>query len=521
MLQFFITTILFIFIFLNNKYKNILFILIFFFICFNIIYKINFFNFFRLFFLDWYNILFILILLTIRILIIYYSRWYFFFEPKKKIFIYYLVIFIFFIFFFFSFNIIIFILLRWERIRIISYLLINWWNRRNDARVSRQQAVIYNRVGDFFIYFFIFILLNYYFNLNRLNYFNLLIFIFFFISIVSKSSLFLFHPWLPNAIERPTPVSSLLHSSTIVVARVFLFIRFNEIFNIHMINVIRFFRRITIVYRRICSLRQFDLKKIIAYSTTSQLRFIIIIVSFLRSFYRILFLIFHAFFKSLLFLISRLFIHESNRIQYINKINLFNNKISSLIYMFSVISLIGIPFFSRFFSKDLILENIWRELINCFFIFIFFLRCRFTISYCFKLINFKYFFSNKLFSISFFRKNVLWIYVLSILLFINSFFFFINIFNENYLSFNIKLLILILFFVGFFIFFFFKKKNNFVVFYNPLFHRIFFFFFIKINKSIIIIEYKWLEFRLSFLKLPLFFRFKIVLLLLFLFFILF
>ena len=147
-----------------------------------------------------------------------------------------------------------------------------------------------------------------------------------------------------------TLVSSLLHPSIIVVAKIFLYIRFINLFNSSVINFFCLIGRLNIIYRGV----------------------IILIVNFLRSFYRILFLIFHAFFKSLLFLISGLFIHESNRNQNISKINVFNSKLSSYSFIVSLLSLIRIPFISRFFSKDLILENIWREFINCFIIFIFF-----------------------------------------------------------------------------------------------------------------------------------------------------
>lgn len=508
MIQLLIVLLYFSFLFILNKNYKRIFFLLFFITTYNIVYFKTY-NLFRQFIVfDWYNFCFIIILLLIGGFILFYSTWYFLNEPKKILFFYFLILFIFFIFLFFSFNSIIFILLRWERIGIISYFLINWWSGRLEARVSGQQAVIYNRIGDFFIYIFIFFILNLNLNITRNSKFVIFILLLFIISIISKSSLFLFHPWLPNAIEGPTPVSSLLHSSTIVVARVFLYIRFSLIINSFTLRFIRLIRGLTILYGGICSVRQTDIKKIIAYSTTSQLGFIIIIVSFIRSYFGILFLIFHAFFKSLIFIISRLFIHESNRVQNLNKIIKFNSKISSIVFLFSVMALIGFPFISRYFSKDLMLENIWREVLNCFFIVIFFFRCCFTISYCFKLIDFKLNFLSKINSIDKIRLNISWSISLVIFLFINVFFFNFIFSHESYLNIYIKFIMVLIFFFRYIIFFYKKLFNNYL-FYNSLFHR----FFINLNnillKILILLEFKWLEFRLINIKFSIYHRFKI------------
>jgi len=519
MFLFIIIFLIFLIFLINNKNKifNIFLIIILILIQNNYIFKgFNIFFFFFNFKFDWYNLIFLNILIIIRILIIFYSEWYFISEKRKKIFISYLVIFIFFIFIFVSFNSLLWILTRWERIGILSYILINWWKRRNEARIRGQQAVLYNRVGDFFIYLFFIILLNNFSYFNRKRYFYYLFFFIITISILSKSSLFFFHPWLPNAIERPTPVSSLLHSSTIVVARVFLFIRLNYYFNENLIIYLIIIRRITILYRRFCSLGNFDMKKMIAYSTTSQLRFIIIIISLIRSFYGIIFLVFHAFFKSLLFLLSRLFIHESNREQNKYKINIRNSSLSISIYIFSLLGLIGIPFISRYFAKDLILENIWRETLNSLIIIIFFFRCCVTISYSIKL----YFLNNKkinlkIISLNFLRKNTIWICYLSFFVIINRVFFIYRYFSEINLYKEIKIIILLIFIIRLVLYYFNYFLKN-MLFYNLLKHRKI----IIVNKSLqqflIVLEFKWLEvWSVKRLSLHIFYRFKNLIILLF------
>nr|UUK33596.1 NADH dehydrogenase subunit 5 [Didemnum perlucidum] len=506
MFQFLLT--FFLFMFINSIYKKYYFFLMFLLIMYNMFMNYTYTFFYNLFFFDWYNLMFMLILLLIGMLIMYYSKWYFVDEPKKLIFYLYMGLFMFFMFLFFSFNSVLCMLVGWEGIGMMSYLLINWWCGRSEAGVAGQQAVMYNRIGDFFIYLFIFVCFNNMFLFNWKNYGMYFIMMFFMISMMSKSSLFFFHPWLPNAMEGPTPVSSLLHSSTMVVAGVFLYIRFINMFNDNLINLMGTIGGLTMLYGGICSLGSSDFKKIIAYSTTSQLGFMILIVSFLGSFYGMIFLIYHAFFKSLLFLMSGLFIHESNGFQFMNKMNMLNSKMSSVMYTFSVMSLMGFPFFSGFFSKDLMLENIWGEVFNCFLIMIFVFGCSFTIAYCFKLMKINTNFSPKIINMLE-NKNLFIFLFISMMLIMNSNFFFVFIFKESYLSFYTKMMMLIIFFIGYFLF---MKKNNFinVVMYNPLVHRFVMLGLLNFLKKAILMEYKLFEMRVLVKNLPIFYGFKIL-----------
>lgn len=499
-------------IFIN--WKNIYF---FFFI------KNNFFS----FFFDTFSMYFFFLLLYVRRIIIIYSFWYITNEPHQKSFIFYIFFFIFFIFILTNSGNLLLLLVRWERVRVISFFLIRWWFGRSEATICSSQAIYYNRFGDFFfILSILFISLRPFFILNS-NTINNFIFFFISIAIISKSSQIFMHPWLPNAIERPTPVSSLLHSSTIVVARVYLLIRLQRISPLLFVCLPPILRRITILFIRICSSFQTDIKKIIAYSTSSQLRFIIFTVFYISSYIRFFLIFTHAFFKSLLFLVSRLLIHSDNDDQENTRIN--SRSTSSLsIYAFiiSAMSLIRIPFFSRFFSKDLILENIWSGVTNILIILIFILRCIFTAIYSISLILVKLSFNkNKLISIEKINKIFFWIPIILVgrVFYRNFFFFFFDIWNELILNIKIFYIPVFILIIRFFFFFFIKKNIDarvykFTFFYNPLIHSFFSKTWLLFSYNFLLLDYFFFEYLIFFKKINIFFinklqvvkRFKII-----------
>lgn len=248
---------------------------------------------------------------------------------------------------------------------------------------------MYNRVRDFGLYIAILVIFilrgQQEFNFRT---YNIIISVRLLIRIIAKSAQFLFHPWLPNAIERPTPVSSLLHSSTIVMARVFLLIRVTDTMCLFIIETVFLIGSLTIVYGSICALFQSDMKKTIAYSTTSQLGFImstlrmgIAILSFIH-------LCLHAFFKSVIFMSSRYIIHDSANNQDYRRIgkNIINAKIATVSIVMRSLSLAGFPFFAGFASKDLILENLIRRVLNRLCIILIFFSCILTVGYSTRLI---------------------------------------------------------------------------------------------------------------------------------------
>ena len=342
-----------------------------------------------IFTIDFYSVSFFMLRYLVLWSILLFSLSYIREEPRLKKFLFFIVLFITFIFCLTSCTNLLFILVRWERVRILSFLLISWWPRRSEASTSALQAVIYNRVRDFRLYIAILVI----FILGGQQEFNFRVFNIFIslrllVRIVAKSAQFLFHPWLPNAIERPTPVSSLLHSSTIVIARVFLLIRVTETIGIFIIELIFFIRSLTILYRSVCALFQSDIKKTIAYSTTSQLRFIISTLRIRIAILSFIHLCLHAFFKSVIFMSSRYIIHDSANNQDYRRIrkNIINAKIATVSIVIRSLSLAGFPFFARFASKDLILENLIRRALNRTCIIIIFFSCILTVRYSTRLI---------------------------------------------------------------------------------------------------------------------------------------
>jgi proton-translocating NADH-quinone oxidoreductase chain L len=313
----------------------------------------------------------------------------------------------------------------WEGIGICSYLLINFWHTRREANSSAIKAVIINRIGDgallislalsYFLfnslnYFTIFTILPYYLSTFSFNAFDFIFFfqnefylkiygfIFFLIlGSLCKSAQFIFHTWLPDAMEGPTPVSALIHAATMVTAGIFLIIRFSPIIELFIFFkfVLGFFGAFTAFFAGTCGLFQFDIKKIIAYSTCSQLGYMLFACSI--SAYNLAFfhLLSHAFFKALLFLGAGSVIHAIGGEQDIRKMGSLGNfiPITYLGLFCGSLSLIGFPFLSGFFSKDLILETaLCNTTISSFYFIIFIYLALFcTLLYSFRLLFYVFF----------------------------------------------------------------------------------------------------------------------------------
>jgi NADH-ubiquinone oxidoreductase chain 5 len=180
---------------------------------------------------------------------------------------------------------------------------------------------------------------------------------------------------LPLAIAAPTPVSSLVHSSTLVTAGVYLIIRFNEIFlRFFFFDYLMVLSCLTMFIAGFNAIFEFDLKKIIAFSTLSQISFIFIILCLGKVEICFFYLLIHALFKSIIFLRAGVLILNINNNQDIRKIGGLVNYLPfcSLIFIFTLISLCGFPFFCSFYSKDLIFEYFLIVDLNFFFFFFFF-----------------------------------------------------------------------------------------------------------------------------------------------------
>nr|YP_010338848.1 NADH dehydrogenase subunit 5 [Neorhodella cyanea]UNJ18798.1 NADH dehydrogenase subunit 5 [Neorhodella cyanea] len=332
------------------------------------------------FIFDPVSVFLIAIVNTISTLIHFYSISYIEKDPHKIRFLAYLSIFSFFMILLGASNNLLQLFIGWEGVGLASYLLINFWYTRLNANKSAIKALIINRIGDFslllgiFTIFYIFRSLNFFVIFSITPYFKTAFFYFFyklysslnlivfllFIGACSKSAQFGFHTWLKDAMEGPTPVSALLHSSTMVVAGVFLLIRFSPLLENASISlsIIVLFGAFTSIFAATSGIFQNDLKKIIAFSTCSQLGYMFFscgISNYELSFFH---LFNHSWFKALLFLSAGVIIHSLNNEQDIRKMGGFV-QLLPLTYALMLIgsfSLVGFPFLSGFFSKDFIIE---------------------------------------------------------------------------------------------------------------------------------------------------------------------
>ena len=268
----------------------------------------------------------------------------------------------------------------WEGVGLCSYFLIGFWYKKETANAAAIKAFLVNRVGDFGFALGIFLIFYFFGTVNYTEVFNQipqlidkkiiflgvscnsidLICLLLFIGAMGKSAQIFLHTWLPDAMEGPTPVSALIHAATMVTAGVFLVVRCSPIFeySILALNIITVVGMSTAFFAATIALVQTDIKKIIAYSTCSQLGYMFFAAGVGAYNVAMFHLFTHAFFKALLFLGSGSVIHAFNDEQNINKMGSVWKKLpyTWLMMIIGTLALTGFPLLSGFFSKDAIIE---------------------------------------------------------------------------------------------------------------------------------------------------------------------
>ena len=321
-----------------------------------------------------------IIITFISSLVHFYSTEYMSHDPHLPRFMSYLSLFTFFMLILVTADNYIQMFVGWEGVGLCSYLLINFWFTRIQANKAAIKAMLMNRIGDFSLLIGIFLIfvsyksvdyatvssLTPFFYNKSVSFLNneikllFLINLFLFLGAVGKSAQLGLHTWLPDAMEGPTPVSALIHAATMVTAGVFLIVRSSFLyeFDSDMLEYVSIIGSITAFFASTTGLLQNDLKKVIAYSTCSQLGYMIFacgLSNYQAGFFH---LINHAFFKALLFLGAGSVIHAVLDEQDMRKMGGLKSTLPFTYSMMTIgsLALIGFPFLSGFYSKDLILE---------------------------------------------------------------------------------------------------------------------------------------------------------------------
>nr|AFC77903.1 NADH dehydrogenase subunit 5 [Cnaphalocrocis medinalis] len=344
--------------------------------------------------LDWMSLLFMMFVLLISSVVIYYSKSYMNSEMNLNRFIILVLLFVFSMILLIISPNIISILLGWDGLGLVSYCLVIYYQNIKSYNAGMLTALS-NRIGDVFILMVISWMMNYgswnylfYLNFMKNDYEMLMISMMIIIAAMTKSAQIPFSSWLPAAMAAPTPVSALVHSSTLVTAGVYLLIRFNLLLiDMMFMKILMLLSGLTMFMAGISANYEFDLKKIIALSTLSQLGLMMSILSMGAPDLAFFHLLTHAMFKALLFMCAGVIIHMMMDIQDIRFMGGIGNFIplTALCMNISNMALCGIPFLAGFYSKDLILEMVSLSNLNFFIFFLYYISTGLTMFYSFRL----------------------------------------------------------------------------------------------------------------------------------------
>nr|YP_009183453.1 NADH dehydrogenase subunit 5 [Dermacentor nuttalli]ALM88063.1 NADH dehydrogenase subunit 5 [Dermacentor nuttalli] len=342
---------------------------------------------------DWMSCLFSCIVLLISSMVLMYSYSYMSHEKNKISFCWMVLMFVLSMILLIMMPNAFMLILGWDGLGLISYILVIFYQSTNSFN-SGMMTIISNRIGDVMMIMMIIFILNFgSFDLMSMNKLEFICEMFIVIAGLTKSAQIPFSAWLPAAMAAPTPVSSLVHSSTLVTAGVYLLIRFDFLFQIKFISEILFkISLLTMLMAGINAFFENDLKKIIAFSTLSQLSMMMVVLSMNLTNLAFFHLIMHAVFKSMLFLGAGFVIHNLMGKQDIRMLSdfFFFTPLVLKGMLISFYSLMGIPFIGGFYSKDLILEYFLLKNFNLIVLVIFVLGVIFTFLYNMRLIYYMF-----------------------------------------------------------------------------------------------------------------------------------